>query len=616
MRAIFADAQHKIDDGAAETAADPNLPRHDADGRPLKPGQWPGYPADAMPPDCPIRVVGRSADGIYYCISATGHFRAIEKWDMATLTDLFAPCVNDMMWAWPAFGKKKVPDPDNPETMKEISVVKRVERDQVMTAIMQQAARQPDFDPNTQHRGRGGWQDEDGRFVWHSGGWLWAADNTKLQKARPRQHKGFLYTRQAATIEPWQERVTTQESPAQRILKDLQTWNWQRPYLDPILVLGWLATALMGGALKARPIIFTTGGHGVGKSTLLELLRSVLDGAVISTVNTTAAGIYQRTKQDSLPFLVDELESKSGSTRADSVIELARVAYTGGDISRGGADHEATTFTARNSFGFFAINPPPMGAQDKSRMAILNLARLDAMNGIGRKPNISLDTDGRMILRQIMDGWTDFQDRMIPNYWEILAEQKLDSRAIDTFGTLIAAAELLVGPEGLEDAGLPVTEARHMGEIIAAATAIERTESLDNWHKCLDRLMQSPINKWTDGMKPTIGSVCEDRMLGHIDHRPALERLRLANLGMKEKGSIPGAIGPFLAVPPDGPELEKIFADSEHHKGVWYSALKQAPADIVLRDRGNAQKVKINGSTKHCLLVDLAAFEKFATTVD
>ena len=436
------------------------------------------------------------------------------------------------------------------------------------------------------------------------------------QKARPRQHKGFLYTRQAPTIEPWQEPVAAEESPARRILEDLRTWNWQRPYLDPVLVLGWVATALMGGALKARPIIFTTGGHGVGKSTLLELLRGALEGAVISTVNTTAAGIYQRVKQDSLPFLVDELESKSGSTRADNVIELARVAYTGGDISRGGADHEATTFTARNSFGFFAINPPPMGAQDKSRMAIVNLARLDAMNGIGRKPNISLDTDGRMILRQIMDGWSDLQSRLIPNYWEILSRHKLDSRAIDTFGTLLAAAELLVGPEALEEMGLPVTDENHLGEIVAKATAIERTESLDNWHKCLDRLMQSTISKWSDGMKPTIGSVCEDFMSGHIDTRPAQERLRLANLSIQPRGKVAGAEGPFLAVPPDGPELERIFADSEFHKGVWSSALKQAPADIVLRDKGNAQKVKINGSTKHCLLVDLAAFERFATRED
>ncbi|WP_189553583.1 hypothetical protein, partial [Mesorhizobium sp. M8A.F.Ca.ET.021.01.1.1] len=136
-----------------------------------------------------------------------------------------------------------------------------------------------------------------------------------------------------------------------------------------------------------------------------------------------------------------------------------------------------------------AINAPPMGAQDKSRMAILNLSRLDKKNGIGRKVVLKAETDGRMMLRQIMDGWRDYNDRLLVNYWEALAAQGLDARAIDTFGTLLAAAELLVGPAALEDIGLPVTDHERLGEIVAAATAIERNENLDNWHKCLDILM-------------------------------------------------------------------------------------------------------------------------------
>jgi len=167
--------------------------------------------------------------------------------------------------------------------------------------------------------------------------------------------------------------VGQEESPAQRILDDLQTWHWARPFLDPVLMLGWIATALMGGALRAQPIIFTTGGAGVGKSTLHELIKHTLNGAVMSTVDTSAAGIYQQIKQDSLPIMVDELESKAGGTRAQSVIELARVAYTGGEIFRGGQDHEGTSFTMRSSFFFSAINPPPMQTQDKTRMAVMKM---------------------------------------------------------------------------------------------------------------------------------------------------------------------------------------------------------------------------------------------------
>lgn len=617
IRAVFSDAQRAVEEAAEVDSPDPNLPR---DG--VRAGQWPGFPSARMPPDSPVQFVGRDpATGTVYAITATGHFRTIEKWDMPALVGLYAPRVNDLKWAFPAFRKRKVTDPETQETKEEV-YVGRVERDLAIECFIQEAARRGDFDPNTQHRGRGGWQDSQKSFVWHSGGWLWTSEGKRLQRSRPVMYDGFLYTRQAATIEPWAEPVSAEESPAQRILDELRSWNWQRPYLDPVLVLGWIATALMGGALKARPILFTTGGAGVGKSTLLEFIRNVLEGAVISTVNTTAAGIYQRAKQDALPFLVDELESKAGSTRADNVIELARVAYTGGDISRGGQDHEATTFTARNSFGFFAINAPPMGAQDKSRMAMLNLSRLDAQGGIRRAIDVRPETDGRMILRQIMDGWSDFSGRLMQNYWAALMPQGLDSRAIDTFGTLLAAAELLVGPEALEAIGLPVTDETRLGEIVAAATRVERSETLDNWHECVDHLLQSPIDSWREGVKPTIGLVVDKLLLGDgrggWNAAGANERLSLVNLAAVDRGQVRGAphLGPCLAVPADGPMLKRIFADTKFHQGVWYNALKGAPKHVVLSQLGNGQKVRINGSPKHCLLIDLEAFDAFAGKVE
>lgn len=610
IRAIFADARDKAAEVDKVVDPDPNLLRGG-----IRPGQWEGAPHDTMPPDCPVRVIGRDAEGVVYCTTATNDFRAVERWDMPAITDLFAPYVNYMMWAWPAWGEVETEDEDGAKKKK--LMVKRVEAQKVMMCLKAEAARRPLFDPGRQRRGRGGWRDKQDRFVWHSGSWLWSSTGgaqAKLERARPGEHEGFLYTRQPQAIEPWAMHVTADESPARRILEDLRTWNWQRPYLDPILLLGWIGTAIMGGALKARPVVFTTGGAGVGKSTLQELLKHALDGMVTTSVNTTAAGIYQRAKYDSLPFMVDELESKPGSTRAESVIELARVAYTGGDISRGGQDHEATSFTAQQSFLFSAINAPPMNTQDKTRMALLNLSRLDKKNGIGRKVVMSTDTDGRMMLRQIMDGWGDFQSRLLVNYWEALAAQGLDARAIDTFGTLLASAELLVGPEALEDLGLPVTDHVRLGEIVAAATAVERNENLDNWHKCLDILFQSQIDAWREGTKPTIGGIADRLRLDEWDAENAREKLQLVNIGVVGKGKV--APKACLAIPADGPALQRIFADTEFLKGVWYSALKQAPAHIVIRDRGNQQKVKINGSTKHCLLIDLEAFDDYASKLE
>ncbi|QFT31129.1 hypothetical protein FIV00_11625 [Labrenzia sp. THAF82] len=41
------------------------------------------------------------------------------------------------------------------------------------------------------------------------------------------------------------------------------------------------------------------------------------------------------------------------------------------------------------------------------------------------------------------------------------------------------------------------------------------------------------------------------------------------------------------------------------------TALKQAPDTVVLRGLGNKQVVKIQHVDKHCLLVDLAAYDRF-----
>jgi len=85
-----------------------------------------------------------------------------------------------------------------------------------------------------------------------------------------------------------------------------------------------------------------------------------------------------------------------------------------------------------------------------------------------------------------------------------------------------------------------------------------------------------------------------------------------ANLGLKvDKGQAPVAW--YLAVPKDGTMLKKIFAGEIWHDSVWWDALQQAPEAIVVRHRGNYQKVRINGDTKHCLLIDMRAFGRFTS---
>ncbi|MCA1241856.1 hypothetical protein LC092_05365 [Stappia stellulata] len=594
-RAHFIEATRRLSEREEILDPDPNLPREG-----IGPGKWDGAPFDRMPPNCPVEVLGHNGVTTY-CRSASGQLHAVERWDMHVLTSLFAPKINYAYWAWPAFKKTGTNEDGQP-----IYKVDRVERDKAMICLVSEGKRRGLFDPEKRVRGRGGWMADAGNFIWNSGEWLWMADTTgKLETARPSEHDGYLYTRAPDIERPWETSIDREQSPAQSILEDLRTWNWERPYLDPVLFLGWIACAFMGGALDWRPIVFTSGGAGVGKSTLHKLVQSILGDALIALVDTTAAGIYQHVKQDSLPVTVDELEAKRNSSKSTSIIELARLASSGGKMARGGANHEGTTFQAQSCFMFSAIIPPPMGVQDRTRMATLNLRKLD--KGHGREPVVR-DTDGRMLLRQIMDGWQEFRARTLPDWKQTLHMAGFDARAMDTYGTLLAAAELLVGPEALEDIGLEVSDQAALAEVIRAATEAERAEQVEKWQECIAHLLASPVDAHRGGDRLTVGGIIADFERSALDLQYARERLALAGLGLRKAGD--PAIGPHIAIPRSHPALTKIFQDTDFYEGGWWTALKQAPSHIVLR--GLEQRfhtVKINRDAKFCLLIDLGAYD-------
>jgi stalled ribosome rescue protein Dom34 len=63
-----------------------------------------------------------------------------------------------------------------------------------------------------------------------------------------------------------------------------------------------------------------------------------MNGALMSTSNTTQAGIYQKVRQDSVAIMVDEMEAKEDTRTTDKILELARIAYSGDKMQRGGKD--------------------------------------------------------------------------------------------------------------------------------------------------------------------------------------------------------------------------------------------------------------------------------------
>jgi hypothetical protein len=620
-RAIFEDALASIDEQTQRRDPDPNLLRNG-----IKAGTWDGFPHENMPPDCPITVLGMKGTTVYV-ISATGNMLEVERWDHPTLVKLFAPYTNYLKWAWPAWTKAK----EDAQTGEVIPPkVDRVARDKAVEAIITEAGRKGIFDPKDNVRGRGGWKAQD-KFLWHSGTSLWSVDvetdkdnrakSWKLQTMKPNDYDGFFYKRDSDTLEPWRTRVTIEESPAHELMRSLRTWNWERPYLDPLLLLGWIGSAFLGAALEVRPIVFTTGGPGRGKTTLHNFIKAIFGPALYSTANTTAAGIYQNIGQDSRPVAVDELERKGNSYKEQAIIELARQSYSGAKLYRGGSNHEGVEFELRSSFLFSAIIHPPLEHQDRTRMAILNLDKLD--KGHGRQPIIK-EEYGRMILRQLMDGYHDFYWHILPKWNKWLSNPRLpfDARAIDTYGTLLACCELLIGEAGMIECGLrgddlleDAIDVDHLVDTMLSATVEELADQKEKWQQVLERIMETTIDQWKGGEKFTVGHVLTMLEEQIIKLDEARTMLATVGLGLRDRQS--PRPGYCLAVPFSSSKVDKIFDGTDYHRGGWTVALKQAPDNIVLRriERKHLQ-VKINRINQMCSIIDLEAYDAISAELE
>ena len=557
-------------------------------------GQWDGAPADRLPSDCPVIPLGVDGKNCFF-VDTLGQLTAISstEWSKKTLVHLFALRPNYLYHHWPRF---------NAKTLK----INGLEVDDVTQCLVKGAAARGLFSPIDRVRGRGAWTASDGQLIWHAGDALYRVSGKRLTVSAPGEIDGIFYPHRPSVLAPWRESVDPSDTPAHQLFSDLRSWNWERPQLDPLLVLGTIGCMFLGAALPWRPHLFTIGDKGVGKSTLQFVFKGIFGSALIAAAETSAAGVYQRVKQDCLPVAIDELESSADNRKVMAVVNLARIAASGASMLRGGAEHEGVEFSLRNVFLFSAINPPPLEPQDKSRMAILNMSRLEA-HGPRAAPSIDGDSCGRMLLRALMDAWPRFDETL--HLWKsALHCAGLNDRAQATYGTLLAVAHLLLGDEALDEAGFDVTEEARLGALIGEATAQDRAEQQENWRACLEWLLGSTIEAWKGGEKPTIGGVVADWEDGILSATDTNARLALVSLRAREEPRADGTMLKLLCVPAGvTPALAHVFAGGKWAGGVWASALKQAPKDVVIRDRGNGQNVKINRATLRCLFIDLKA---------
>lgn len=361
------------------------------------------------------------------------------------------------------------------------------------------------YNPDAQ-RGRGVWLDE-GRRVMHLGERL-IVDGASVPLADHLSE--FIYERARPMNVALGLPLADDEGRA--LLNMCCSVAWGSPDRDGRLFLGWIVSALIGGALSWRPHLLITAGGGGGKTWILENIVQPLLGplALLVEGKTTQAGILGEIGRDARPIIFDEGETQNEADRErmQSVLDLARLSSSeGGAIVKGTKEGGSRRYIMRASFVFASINNPLTQAADESRFAAIGLvdgsadqfrdlrqAHSDVM-----QPGIS----GRLLARAL---------NMIPTIRhnaEMLADAisrtGAGRRVGDTLGTLVACAMSVITTDQLTSTAADsfVAARDWLRDFALEAKVIPEHE------RAMVKLLQAPALRLVEGKGSQALSVAE-----------------------------------------------------------------------------------------------------------
>lgn len=555
---------------------------------------------DGLPKDTPVVPLGYS-DGTFFFLSARNTIMELNpRMGKGDVDALFTPCKAFPVWAWPRRNKGG-------------DVVGNFNAEEARQDLFAAAADAGPWDPLDHQRGRGAWIDEEtGELILHLGTEILTEAGPRSLGVRGRHVYPAGPPIAPPAASPAIDADQGERGPGHALMKFFGTWQWERGETDAALLMGWLACAFVGGALRWRPYVFLTGDQGAGKSTMLELLEHAIGkGALLKSEDATEAGIAQVLGFDALPVLLDEMENELDGRRATNIVKMARRASSGAQRIRGGQDHKSSSFVLRSCFIFSAINPPTLDDQDVSRMALLSMRPFEKQIPRRKFDAREIAALGRAVHRQVVD-WFDMDgDAGLPRFEELLelfhnalvVEGGHNDRGADTFGYLMA------GYWAATEVELPSAAA--VTELIQPLHKDKLTEYENikpGWRKCLDFLfdcqpralerqaqtsVRQILEHWRDTEALGYDQGTEDPA-GFVDWRAVNRKLARVGLAvMFGKGEARQFINAKLFVPNTSPALAPLFNETSWRSqspalaGQWAPALRVAPKDIACAAKRN-----------------------------
>lgn len=237
-------------------------------------------------------------------------------------------------------------------------------------------------------RGRGVWADE-GRVVINLGEKLFV-DGMKTDHCDIESQYIYTYEKPIAGVALDHAPLTSEEGMI--MARACVACNWDYEVSGEFLA-GWIANAMVCGALRWRPHIWITGHKGTGKTWIVEKLLQPIFGSVDGLAyypygTSTAAGVRGLLQHDSLPVIFDEAEQEGarGEQRMQEVLEAMRLSssQSPSQVYKGTQGQGMRSYSYRSMYCLSSIMTSIRRASDASRIAILDLKRLAITTGDDR----------------------------------------------------------------------------------------------------------------------------------------------------------------------------------------------------------------------------------------
>lgn len=420
---------------------------------------------------------------------------------------------------------------------------------------------------DTRIRGRGAWMDM-GRIIIHTGGEaIVNGEPCQLPKIKGR----FIYEAQPAWDFGFGEPCTHKE--AYRLVEICERLTWANK-LSGALLAGWCVIAPISGALRWRPHIWITGPASSGKTTAVNDVvgRIVGPSAERADGKTTEAAIRQKLGYDARPVIIDEAEGEdlAGIQRIQGLLDLARVASSGGTISKGSASHKAVNFVIRSCFCFSSINTSVRHHADETRVSKLTLL-----------PNRASDREQHYsdLVRDI-NKWltTEFATslfaRTVQNLPTLLANIEVftaaaaivfgSRRAADQLGPMLAGLYLCHSTSAITLATAKEFIERHeWGSHLALE---EETDAMRMFQYIMTRTVKVSVGGATPEM--TIGSAIEEARLDQSTRGPYAAALGMRGIKIEND---------WIGISDSADNTRALFRDRVEWQSDWKGTVANLP---------------------------------------